>query len=206
MVSELSSILITAISTSGGLGAIGGWIYWKQNKKLKNLEVALKDSEVDKARIESKSDEWHLYKEQLDAANTRIKELLEINREKERRTDELDANYDRRISAVEERFLNQTNYLRGIQRQYKEALEENNRLTIKIGKMQRVIDHLLQWICRRPWKDCKRREPEQIVKPLRYIPLEELNEYACSIINDMSAIQTESDIITDNNTTGSCET
>ncbi|MCH5225063.1 MAG: hypothetical protein J1D77_03650 [Muribaculaceae bacterium] len=142
-------------------------MYRRQNKKLKDLEV-------DKARIESKNDEWHLYKEQLESAFNRIKELLEVNREKETRLVEKDRSYSESINAVEERFNKQTNYLRGIQRSLNESLEKINELICEKGKLLRLIDHLNQWKCIKPWVECKDREPEQTVKPIRYIPFKEI--------------------------------
>lgn len=164
---ELSSILLTILTNTGLMTVIYALLYRRQNKKLKDLEV-------DKARIESKNDEWHLYKEQLESAFNRIKELLEVNREKETRLTDKDRQYSERINAVEERFNKQTNFLRSVQRNLNEALEKINELTCEKGKLLRLIDHLNQWICIKPWAICKIREPEQTVKPLRYIPFEKI--------------------------------
>lgn len=159
MIGELSSILISVLSTSVVGTLIGTLLYWRYNRKLKALEV-------DKAKIETENEKWHLYKVQLEEANKRNIELLKINREKE-------THYQEIVSGMENRFKDQTLYLRDVQHSFKLALEENNRLTTDKGKLQRKIDYLEQWKCRRPWKECKRREPEQKVKPDHYVPFDE---------------------------------
>lgn len=175
---DLSQILLTILTNTGILTLIYSILYRKQNKKLK-------DTEVDKARIESKVDEWHLYKEQLEIANSRIKELLEVNREKETRLIEKDRLYSERINEVEERFNKQTNFLRGVQRNLNEALEKNNKLISRKGKLERLIDHLNQWVCKLPWSICTRRDPEQVVKLLRYIPFEEIEKESEKLIENL---------------------
>lgn len=169
MLNELSTILISVISTMAGTGGVFSIFYYRQNKKLKDLDVKLKDAELSKAKIDAKADEWHLYKEQLDTANNRIVELLKINSEKDKDKNE-------QISLIEDRFTKQTDVLRKAQRDLNAALEKTVELTLQNGKMQRMIDHLTQWMCRRPWKECKRREPEQKIKIERYIPLDEMVE------------------------------
>lgn len=174
MINELSSILITILSSSTVGTVVGGLMYHRHNKKMKALEV-------DKAKIETKNEEWHLYKVQLDYANERIVELLKINAEKEERLIAKDKRYSERINEIEERFNKQTTHLRSVQRDYTKALEEINRLTYREGQFKRIIDHLRQWFCCRVFADCPRRKPEQEVKSVTYIPLKELDLY----INEM---------------------
>lgn len=182
---DLSQILLTIILNTGLMSIITFISYRKQNRKLKDKEVELESEKVEKARIESKSDEWHLYKEQLELANNRIKELLEVNREKESRLTEKERLHSERISEIEERFTKQTNFLRGVQRNLNESLERENALTCKIGKLTRLIDYLKQWLCKKPWSECKVREPEQVVKPLKYIPFEEITEVSETLITEL---------------------
>lgn len=52
MISELSSILITAISSVTGTGGIAAIFLWKHNKKMRELERQLKNLEVSKAKID----------------------------------------------------------------------------------------------------------------------------------------------------------
>lgn len=167
---ELSAVLITFISTLGSLGGIGGFIFYRQNKKLKNIEV-------EKAQIESKSDTWHLYQEQLEVANKRILSLLELNAQKEERNAEIGDRYNTRINEVEDRFNKQTEVLRSTNTKLNKALEKINQLTYEKGKLRLVIQYLDQWKCYRVFgtgkNDCKRREPEQDAKKFKHIPLNE---------------------------------
>lgn len=128
MISELNAIIISILSLSVGGTLIGTLLYWRYNKRLKELEV-------EKAKIETNNEEWHLYKEQLDFANERIVSLLKINADKEQRLMDKEEYYNKRVGEIEERFNKQTEYLRGIQRSYKDGLEEINRLTEKVGMM-----------------------------------------------------------------------
>ena len=177
MINELSSILITILSSSTVGTVVGGLMYHRHNKKMKALEV-------DKAKIETKKEEWHLYKDQLDYANQRIVELLKINADKEERLIAKDKKYSERINEIEERFTNQTTHLRSVQRDYTKALEEINRLTYREGQFKRIIDHLRQWLCCRVFSDCQRRKPEQEIKQPRYIPLKELDMYINEMLNE----------------------
>ena len=150
MINELSEILITAISAVSGTGGIAGVLLWKHNKKVRELERQLKNAEVSKARIESKTDEWHLYKEQLDTANARILDLLKVNAEKE----------DRHMSDLkekEERFNAQTDYLRGVQRDLMKALEREKEHIRKEGVLERRVAYLLNWLCKK--SDCNHGIP-----------------------------------------------
>lgn len=145
MIDGLSEILLTAIGAVGGTGGIAGIVFYRHNKRMKALEAQLKGAEVSKARIEGKTDEWHLYKEQLDTANARIIELLRVNAEKE----------DRHMSDLkekEERFNAQTDYLRGVQRDLMSALEREKEHIRKEGQQERRIAYLLNWMCKK--NDC----------------------------------------------------
>lgn len=174
MITELSAVLISILSLSTA-GTIGGALWYRHHhKKMNKLKEELESVNVELAKIRGESDKWHLYQEQLDVANKRIKDLLEINAQKETRNAEIGDRYNQRINEVEERFNKQTTFLRSVQRDLNTALCEKNDLTIRIGEQQRIIDHLKQWLCRRPWTDCKRREPEQAIKPKKYIELADL--------------------------------
>lgn len=193
MINELSSVLITVISTLFTSGGIFSFLYYKQNKREKALQNLLKEADVERAKISAKNDTWHLYEEQLDKANQRIKDLLEINADKETRysdrVSELGKRYSDRINDMEERFNKQTLFLRSVQRDLSQVYSEKNELTAKIGKQQRVIDHLRQWLCQRPWKDCQRRKPQQVVKPTKYVPLEEYEAETAALIQETLVIE-----------------
>lgn len=193
MINELSSVLITIISTLFTTGSVFSFVYHKQTKREKALQNLLKEADVERAKISAKNDTWHLYEEQLDKANQRIKDLLEINADKETRysdrLSEMGKRYSDRINEVEERFNKQTTFLRGVQRELNQVYSEKNELTAKIGKQQRVIDHLRQWLCQRPWKDCQRRKPQQVVKPTKYVPLEEYEAETVALLQETLSME-----------------
>lgn len=191
MISELSGILISILSTSTVGTVMGVFFYRHHTRKMNGLKEQIESVNVEKARIESKSEQWHLYEEQIKVANERIKELLDVNREKESRLMEKDKRYGERINEVEERFNKQTEVLRKTNRELNSALEKINTLTYEKGRHQRVIDHLRQWMCQRPWKDCQRRKPQQVVKPVRYIPLEEYEAETAALIAETCNIERE---------------
>lgn len=186
---ELSGILLSILSTGATGTLIGAIWYRRHHKKMNALQEQLETANVEKARIQSKYEEWHIYKEQLESANEQIrvlnernKELLNSNIERYNQSKEKDTRsiseredirrrYSDRINEMEKRFNRQTTYLRGVQKELNQAYEKINCITLEKGEMQRVIDHLKQWFCRRVWRDCKRRDPEQRIKPIRYIPL-----------------------------------
>lgn len=145
MISELSGILITAISSVTGTGGIASIFIYRHNKKIRELERQLKESEVSKARIESKTDEWHFYKEQLDVANQRIIQLQKAN-------DEREDDHRNDIREWEERFTNQTTYLRGVQRDLIAANEREKEHIRKEGTLLRRIQYLISFVCKRT--DC----------------------------------------------------
>ena len=190
MISELSTVFISVFSTltAGGTG-FGIWQF-RHNKKMNRLKEQLEAANLEKERISAKSDEWHIYKEQLDAANQQIEtlnkrnsELIATNIDRYEKNKELQDSFakeridtqrqfNNHIKDIEERFNNQTLFLRGVQRELNQAYEKINILTETIGRKNEFINHLKLWLCCRPWKDCKRREPEQKIKPVKYIPFE----------------------------------
>lgn len=182
MITELSGILLTALGLSTTGTVIGFLMQRRHNKRMSALQEQITTLEVEKATIDAKSKTWHLYEEQLDKANERIKDLLGINADKETR-------YSNQVSEMEERFNKQTLFLRSVQRELNQVYAEKNELTAKIGRQQRIIDHLKQWLCQRPWKDCQKRKPQQVVKPTKYVPLEEYEAETAALIHETLDIE-----------------
>lgn len=135
-ITEVTTLLGTLLGVLTPLVGTGIWRYRRQNKRLKDAEMKLAEVNVDKAKVEAKVEDWHLWKEQLDAErehvkfqDERITELLKEN----------DAKDDRRRQEVkewEERFTKQTEYLRDVQRNYTQSLETNAQLTKEIGELK----------------------------------------------------------------------
>ena len=97
MINELSSILITAISSIGGTGGLAGILIYKHNKKMRELERQLKDSEVSKAKIESKGDEFHLLQEVMEYTQQELTNLKKESVEREEWWRERDAKKDAKL-------------------------------------------------------------------------------------------------------------
>ena len=157
MISELSGILITAISSVTGTGGIAAIFLWKHNKKMRELERQLKDSEVNKARIEGKSDEWHIWKEQNEALSALNKDLTERNKELVAMNAEKEDRHQQDIKDWESRFTEQTTYLRGVQRDLIAANEREKDHIRREGQLQGRISYLMTWICKKA--DCDHGEP-----------------------------------------------
>lgn len=192
MISELSGILITAISSVTGTGGIAAIFLWKHNKKMRELERQLKDSEVNKARIEGKSDEWHIWKEQNEALSALNKDLTERNKELVAMNAEKEDRHQQDIKDWESRFTEQTTYLRGVQRDLIAANEREKEHIRKEAKLEKERDHYKMWKCYRendsldPVEGCGRRKPQQPVL-VKYVPLEGECEKCNECIKDNGA-------------------
>lgn len=157
MISELNEVWTAVLGTVSACGGIGGVFFYAHNKKMRELEAKLKESEVNKARIEGKADEWHIWKEQCEALselNTKLtkrnEELVQMNAEKEDR-------HQQDIKDWESRFTEQTTYLRGVQRDLIASNEREKNLIQRIGVLMRRIQYLITWICKKG--DCDHGEP-----------------------------------------------
>ncbi len=150
MLSELNEVWTAVLSTVSACGGVGSLLYVRHNRKMKALEAKLAEVNVAKAKIEGKSDEWGLYKDQLDTANKRIVDLLKINAEKE----------DRHMNDLkdwQERFDKQTDRLRSVQRDLIAANDREKGHIRREGVLERRIAYLLTWICKKG--DCDHGEP-----------------------------------------------
>lgn len=171
---EIMTFLGTLLGVLTPLGGVGIFFYRKQTRRLKDAEAALAEVSVDKAKVEGQADQWHIWREQnerLDNLNAQLLErnqkLIQMNAEKEDRHQE-------DIKDWESRFDSQTDRLREVQRALVSANEREVELTRKLGEAELERDHYKQWMCKKPWKVCKEREPEQAIKHDKYVPLEEL--------------------------------
>lgn len=157
---DLTEIL-TMLGTYGGfttiITGVGAWFYRKQNKRLKEAEAQLAEANVNNAKMQGKSDEWRIWKEQNEALSElnqkltdRNEKLVQMNAAKEDR-------HQQDIKDWEERFTNQTTYLRGVQRDLIAANEREKNLIQRIGILLRRIQYLITWICKD--SNCDHGEP-----------------------------------------------
>ena len=170
--SELSVMLGSILGVLTPLGGAGIFMYRRQNKRLK-------EAEVKSAEAQAKAEDWHIWKEQseeLHASNMQLIErnakLVQINAEKEDR-------HAADLKEKEERFKDQTTRLREVQRELIASQQREIELTKRVAQLERRCDHYKEWMCKKPWSLCKKREPEQQIKHDHYTPLTEECEAAC---------------------------
>ena len=171
--SELTTMLGSVLGVLAPIGGIGIVMYRKQNKRLKDAEVALSEASVEKAKLEAKSSEWQLIKNENDRIShmnqvliERNEKLVQINAEKEDRHAE-------DLREKEDRFKDQTNRLREVQRELIASQQREIEHVKREAKLERQRDHYKDWMCKRPWSLCKDREPEQQIKHDHYTPLDD---------------------------------
>ncbi|MDE5868666.1 MAG: hypothetical protein K2H18_00410, partial [Muribaculaceae bacterium] len=145
---EITTMLGTSGVITTILGIVGAWQYRKQNKRLKEAEAQLAEANVNNAKMQGKSDEWRIWKEQNEALSElnqkltdRNEKLVQMNAEKEDR-------HQQDIKDWEERFTNQTTYLRGVQRDLIASNEREKEHIRREAVLERRIAYLLTWICK----------------------------------------------------------
>ena len=154
MLNELNEVWTTVLTTVSACGGIGGVLAWRHNKKMRALEAKLKTTEVDKAKVESKTDEFHLYKEMLEHANQRNLDLEKHSVEREQwwrsEMERRDAKYyeqtlllrtkNAEVDAKNEQIQAEKDLNTEYERTIAELMEENT--------------YLHSWVCRKGDCDC----------------------------------------------------
>lgn len=174
-ITEVTTILGTLVSVITPLGGFGAWLYRKQNKRLKEAEAQLAEANVNNAKMQGKSDEWRIWKEQNEALSELNQKLTERNEKLVQMNADKEDRHQQDIKDWEERFTNQTTYLRGVQRDLISANEREKEHIRREAKLEKERDHYKNWRCYREdnstKEGCGRRKPKQPV-PLKYVPLE----------------------------------
>lgn len=159
-VTEITTILGTILGVITPLIGTGVWQYRKQNKRLKDAEAKLAEVNVDKAKVESKADEWHLWKEQIEAErehakfqDERVSELLRANAEKDDR-------HQQDIKDWEERFDKSVDRTREIQRENSKLATEKTELIEQLGLLRLELERK-----RCDTLDCPFRQPPNVHTP-----------------------------------------
>ncbi len=152
MIDELSTILISSMSGTGLTGLVAAIVYYKHNKKMKALEAQLAEANVKKAHMEGKADEWHIWKEQVESLSDHNKELVERNKELVTMNAEKEDRHQEDLKECEERYRQQTLFLRDRQGELVAALEREREHVRREGVLERRIAYLLTWICKK--SDC----------------------------------------------------
>ena len=157
MISELNEVWTAVLSTISACGGIGSLIYLRHNKRMKVLEALLAEANVNKAKMEGKSDEWHIWKEQNEALSALNKDLTERNKELVQMNAEKEDRHQQDIKDWESRFTEQTTYLRVVQRDLIASNDREKEHIRREGGLERRIAYLLTWICKK--SDCDHGEP-----------------------------------------------
>ncbi len=156
---ELSTQIVSLLMGGGVTGLISLIAYRKLNKRLKESEVklaeanvALSEANVENAKMQGKSDEWHIWKEQNEALSEQNKHLIERNDQLVKMNAEKEDRHQQDIRDWEERFTNQTTYLRGVQRDLIAANDREKEHIRREGLLLRRIQYLISFVCKRT--DC----------------------------------------------------
>lgn len=128
-IADITALLGTLLGVLTPLVGTGIWRYRRQNKRLKDAEMKLAEVNVDKANVEAKLEDWHLWKEQLEAEREHVKFQDERIADLLKENDDKDDRHRQDIKDWEERFTKQTEYLRGVQRELTQSREEHLKLT-----------------------------------------------------------------------------
>lgn len=151
---ELSTVLITIISSIIPLLGGGVIIFRKQNKRIKNAEALLAEVNVDKARVETKAEDWHIWKEQAEMLSEQNKALIERNSAFVQMNAEKEDRHLADIKDWESRFDKAVDRTREVQRENAELHEKIVQQTKKIGDLELELQKN-----RCETYDCPFREP-----------------------------------------------
>lgn len=147
-ITEITTMLGTLVGVITPLGGFGAWLYRKQNKRLKEAEAALAEANVNNAKMQGKSDEWRIWKEQNEALSELNQKLTERNEKLVQMNADKEDRHQQDIKDWEERFTNQTTYLRGVQRDLISANEREKEHIRRESLLERRISYLITWICK----------------------------------------------------------
>ena len=138
---EITTILGSVLGIFTPLGGLGVVLYQKQNKRLKEAEAALAEANVNKAKVESKADEWDIWKEQLEAERAHVKfkderidTLLKLNAEKENRYQESLKEYQQDLREAQKEIRDKTAQIRKYVEDIIKAESETNRVNNNLNE------------------------------------------------------------------------
>lgn len=147
MISELSSILITAISSVTGTGGIAAIFLWKHNKKMRELERQLKNLEVSKAKIDGKGDEFHLLQEVMEYTQQELASLRKESVEREEWWRERDAKKDSKIEELTRIIRDQRAVISTKDEQIQAEKDLNTEYERVIAELTEENTYLNLWAC-----------------------------------------------------------
>lgn len=169
MMIDITTALVSMAGTLTPLVGGGALLFLRQNKRIKEAEARLAEVNVDKAKVETRADNWHIWREQNETIVSLNKALIERNKEL--------------IASMREK-----------EDSHQADIRDWKEMIARLSETRRERDYYFQWRCYREHgdrpQDCKRRKPKQKV-PLRYAPLDALNPVedspaSASIVQDTS--------------------
>lgn len=172
---EITTMLGTLLGSLTAVGGFGIFMYRKQNRRLKELEVKQAETSVEKAKVETRAEDWHIWKEQCEALSDQNRVLIERNQRLVEMNAEKEDRHQQDIKDWEERFDRQTDRLRDVQRELIAANDREKEHIRREAQLEKERDHYFNWRCFREHgtgkENCARRKPKQKV-PIRYVPLD----------------------------------
>ena len=149
MMIDMTTALVSMAGTLAPLVGGGALLFLRQNRRIKDAEARLAEVNVDKAKVETRADNWHIWREQNETIVSLNKALIERNREL--------------IASMREK-----------EDSHQADIRDWKEMIAQLAEARRERDYYFQWRCYREQgdrpQDCKRRKPKQKV-PLRYAPL-----------------------------------
>lgn len=146
-ISEITTMLGTAMGVLAPLGGAGVFFYRKQTKRLKEAETRLAEVGVDKAKAETEAEKWHFWKDQIAMLSELNKALIERNNELVASNREKEDAHQQDIKDWEERFTDQTRVLRDTQREFRDTLNKQIAHEQETGDLKAENAYLRQWLC-----------------------------------------------------------
>lgn len=137
---ELSTILLSIISTATPLIGSGVWFFRKQNKRIKDAEASVAEINVTKAKVEAKAEDWHIWKEQNDALSEQNQKLIERNKQLVDMNAEKEDRHQEDIKDWESRFDKAVDRTREVQRENASLHEDIVELTKQNGSLKLELE------------------------------------------------------------------
>lgn len=175
-------------------------MYRRQNRKLKDAEVALSEVNVEKGRIEAKKEETVRLLMQIDHQQSTIDKMIRHNDELVKNYGEREDKYQDELKEWSDRYSEQTKRVVKLNSDVISGHEREKELILKNSRLEKERDYYELWKCYREHNGledgCDRRYPPQPV-PLKHIPLAEVCE-KCPVKECIARIEANEDNKTDN--------
>lgn len=147
--SEITTILGTLLGVLTPLGGAGAWFYRKQNKRLKEAETKLAEVNVDKGRNEAKEQESNRLLAQIDHQQVTIDKYIDRYDALVAKCAAMEDQHQGDLKDWAERYSEQTQIVRDQRKELTEMHVREKEHIRKEGVLQRRIQYLINFICKR---------------------------------------------------------